>query len=190
MLVPGGIAPLVYGIRNLTKRPSREVVAKPIPAALSGTVQTAMYASGGVLLSFGVLSGLLWLGDAPGASRGGFPRVPIYAVWYSLLVGVGLLSMPRQIQQQRDKRMKEHKASAPRGAPPPAELPRPPDSVFLSTMFGVLAMFSVAVVFGPAAIVCGIVAVTEGHLKGLIGTTLGLVGLIVWGLVFVYFLQG
>jgi len=189
MLVLGGAAPLIYGIRSLTKRPLSEPVVRPIPAPLSHTVQTAMYASGGVLLMVGVLSGLVWLSNAQGPSRGGLPRVPIYAVYYSLLMGAGLLRMPAQIQQQRDKRMKEYQASAPLGAAPPVELPRPPDMVFLGTMFGVLAMFSVAVVFGPAAIVCAIAALSRGHLKGLIGMALGVVSLIVWGLVFVYFLH-
>ena len=62
--------------------------------------------------------------------------------------------------------------------------------VFLSTMFGFLSLISVAVVFGPAAIVCGIVALSEGHLKGLIGMVLGVASLIVWGLVFDYFFLG
>jgi len=190
MLVPGGIAPLVYGIRGLTKRPSREVVVKPIPAALSNTVQTAMYASGGVLLLIGVLSGLAWLSNTQGPSRGGLPPVPIYAVYFSLVVGAGLLSMPSQIQKQREKKLKEYQTSALPGASPPVEIPRPPALVFLGTMFGVLALFSVAVVFGPAAIVCGFAALSKGHLKGLIGLVLGIVSLIVWGIVFVYFFQG
>jgi hypothetical protein len=44
--------------------------------------------------------------------------------------------------------------------------------------------------FGPAAVVCGIVALCQGHLKGLIGMVLGVVGLIVWEAVFFYILQG
>jgi hypothetical protein len=190
MLVFGGIAPFVYGIRSLTKRPSSEPVVQSIPAPLSSTVQTAMYASGGLLLVVGVLSGLIWLSNTQGPSRGGFPPVPIYAVYFSLVVGAGLLSMPSQIQKQREKKLKEYQTSALPGASPPVEIPRPPDMVFLGTMFGTLAMFSVAVIFGPAAIVCGTVAVTKGHLKGLIGMVLGIVSLIVWGIVFVYFFQG
>jgi hypothetical protein len=187
MLVLGGVAPLIYGIRSLAKRPSSEAVARTMPAPLSNTVQTVMYPSGSVLLLVGVLSGLAWLANTEGSARSGFPPWPII---YSIVMGAGLLSMPGQIQQQRDKRIKEYHASAHLGALPPVEIPRPPDVVFLGTMFGILAMFTVAVVFGPAAIACGIAALSKGHLKGLIGVALGVVSMIVWGLVFVYFFQG
>jgi hypothetical protein len=40
-------------------------------------------------------------------------------------------------------------------------------------MFGILSLISVVVVFGPAAIVCGIVTLSQGHLKGLIGMVRG-----------------
>jgi hypothetical protein len=69
--------------------------------------------------------------------------------------------------------------------------------VALSGWFGILSLTAplvslllLVVVFGPAAVVCGVVALLQGHLKGLIGMALGVAGLIVWGLVFVCFLQG
>jgi hypothetical protein len=46
------------------------------------------------------------------------------------------------------------------------------------------------VVFGPAAVVCGFAALSQGQLKGVIGIVLGVVSLIAWGLVFVYFVLG
>ncbi len=112
-------------------------------------------------------------------------------------MGVNLLHMPQQMQQRREKRLKEYQASTPPGAPPPVEIPRPPDAVFLSTLFGTLALVSplissllMVVLFGPAAVVCGIVALAQGHLKGLFGMVLGVVGLIAWGSLFLYFFQG
>jgi hypothetical protein len=55
-------------------------------------------------------------------------------------------------------------------------------------MFGILSLISV--VFGPAAVVCGIVALSRGHFKGLIGMVLGVGTLIGWGLALGHFLQG
>jgi hypothetical protein len=168
-----------------------------IPAPMSNTVQTAMYVSGGVFLLAGALMGLVSLAGMQGPMRGGSPSVSLYGVVFSLLMGVNLLRTPQRIQQQREKRLKEYQASAPPGAPPPVEKPRPPDAVFLSTLFGTLSMLAplissllMVAVFGPAAVVCGMVALSQGHLKGLIGIGLGVVSLIVWGLVFVYFFQG
>jgi hypothetical protein len=64
-------------------------------------------------------------------------------------------------------------------------------------MFGTLALTSplvsallLVILFGPAALVCGVVALFQGHLKGLVGMVLAILGLIVWGAVFLYFFQG
>ena len=170
-----------------------------IAAPMSSTVQTAMYVSGVVFLLGGVLMGLVWLAAMQGAMRGGSPSVSPLGVFFSLLMGANLLRMPQQMQQRREKRLKEYQvlASVSPGATPPVEIPRPPDAVFLSTLFGTLSLLSplissllMVVLFGPAAVVCGIVALAQGHLKGLIGLLLGVVSTIVWGLVFVYFFQG
>jgi hypothetical protein len=163
-------------------------VVRTIPAPLSQTVQTAMYVSGVLCLLGGALAGLAWFSAG---ERAGFAAS--FSTVLQLMMGVTVLRTPERMQQQRKKRLKDYQASAPPGAPPPVEKPRPPDAVFLSTIFGILSLFSagaVAVLFGPAAVVCGMVALSQGHLKGLIGIGLGVVSLIVWGLVFVYFFQG
>jgi hypothetical protein len=147
-----------------------------------------MYASGVVCLLGGVLSGLVWLTERLGPLRTGAPSVP-YGVLLSLVIGFRVLGWPERIQRLRDKGLEEYQATAPSGAPPPVEAPRLPDVVILSTWFGILSLFSVAPVFGPAALVCGIVAVCRGYLKGLIGMALGAAGMIVWGLVFIYLFQ-
>jgi hypothetical protein len=192
LLVPGGaallgVALLIHGIRTLTKRPSSKEVVRTIPAPLSSTVRIAMYASGVVCLLGGVLSGLFWLAERLGPLRTGAPSVP-YGVLFSLVIGFHVLGWPQRIQRLRDKHLEEYQAAP--GAPPPIEAPRPPDVVFLSMWFGILSLFSVAAVFGPAALLCGLVALWRGHLKGLIGMALGAAGLIVWGLVFLYLFQG
>jgi hypothetical protein len=187
MLVLGGAAPLIYGIYSLVKRPSTEAAVRTIPAPLSKTVQAAMYASGVVILLSGGLSGLVWLAGTQGPLRGGSPSVPLSGVVMSLVMGAAMLSMPARIRQLREKCLQEYQASAPSGAPPPVEIPRPPDVVFMGMMFGVLSLISV--VFGPAAIVCGIIALARGHLKGLIGIVLGVVTLIGWALALNHFLQ-
>jgi hypothetical protein len=110
---------------------------------------------------------------------------------------VQVLSMPNRTRQLREKRLREYLASAPPGAPPPVEIPGPPDTVSLSVLFGILSVAAplvssllVVVVFGPAAVVCGLAAIAQGRLKGLIGLALGVVSLTVCGLIFFLLLQG
>jgi uncharacterized membrane protein HdeD (DUF308 family) len=161
-----------------------------VPAPISGAVQAAMYVSGVVLILGGVLAAVLQLAAS-------FPLYRVFlCVIFSVPMGVKELGLPAQIQQEREKRLKQYQASAPPGAPPLVEIPRPPDMVLVSGQFGILALVAplvssllTVVVFGPAAVVCGAVALSQGHLKGLIGFLLGAAGLIVWGLVFVYFFQ-
>jgi len=165
-----------------------------IPAPVPGTMRAAMYASGVVLILGGVLVVVLQLAatQEPGGLRPTFP----YGVIFSFLVGFGAFRMPHQIQQQREKRLQDYKASAPPDAPPPVEISQPPEAVSISILFGTLSLVAplvsallTVVVFGPAALVSGGVAVMQGHAKGLIGILLGAAGLIVWGLVFFFFVQ-
>jgi hypothetical protein len=101
------------------------------------------------------------------------------------------------MRELREKRLKEYQASVGPDSPPPVELPRSPDVVVLSGLFGTLALVSplvssllLVLLFGPLAIVFGVIALAQGHRKGLIGTVLGVVGLIVWELVFVFVFRG
>ena len=66
----------------------------------------------------------------------------------------------------------------------------------LSLLFGTLSLAAplvssllVVVAFGPAAVVCGLAAIAQGHLKGLIGLALGVVSMTVCGLIFFPLLQ-
>jgi hypothetical protein len=161
-----------------------------IPAPMSGAVKTGMYVSGVVLILGGVLA--VWL---VGMQGGCLSAPELCGVIWQVMIGVSLLRGPERTQQLREKRLKQYQASAPPGAPPLVEIPQPPGATgaaLLSGVFGALALMSplvsslvMVVLFGPAAIVCGIVALSHGHLKGLIGLVLGVVSMIVWGLVFV-----
>jgi hypothetical protein len=165
-----------------------------VPALLSSTVQAALYVSGalqilGVILPL-VLARLI---DMPAPGGRGLSSLPLWSIFISLLVGYRMLSAPWQTQQLREKRLKEYRTSAPPDTPPPVEIPRPPDMVFLSVLFGLQALTSplvasllLVVLFGPPAVVCGVVALCQGHLKGLIGMGLGAAGLTVWGALFFY----
>jgi hypothetical protein len=163
-----------------------------IPAPVSGTLQAAMYTCGAVLILGGLLAAGLQLAatQGPGPLR---PTFHLYGVIFSLMVGFNMFRLPHQIQEHREKRWQDYKASAPPDAPPPVELSRAPDAVSLSILFGTLSLaaplFSsllTVVVFGPAALVSGAVAVAQGHAKGVVGLLLGAAGLTVWGLVFVF----
>jgi hypothetical protein len=164
-----------------------------VPAPISRVVQAAMSMSGVLLILGGVVAVVVWLVAAPVPGGGGLGFSRLYGVIISVALGFKMLRIRQQAAQARDQRLSEYKASAPPDTPPPVELPRAPDIVFLSIWFGTAALVAplvsvllLAVVFGPAAIVCGIVARAQGYLKGLIGVALGIAGLIVWGLVFVF----
>ena len=168
-----------------------------IPAPMSSTLRTGLQFSAVALILGGVLTGLIQLASTEGSARIGGGSFRLYGVLFSVMAGLSLLRMPQQTQEVREKRLKEYQASAGPDAPPPVELPRSPDVVVLSGLFGTLALVSplvssllLAVGFGFLAIVFGAVALAQGHIKGLIGTILGLVGLIVWGLVFVFVFMG
>jgi hypothetical protein len=168
-----------------------------IPAPLSGTVQAAMYVSGVLLILAAVLLTLIRLSATEGPGGRFSPSPSLTPALFSVMCGFMILSTPQRNRQEREKRLKDYHAFAPPGAPPPVEMPRPADMVALSGMFGALSLASplvssllLVVVFGPAAVVCGVVALAQGHLKGLIGMGLGIVSLIVWGLVFIFVFKG
>jgi hypothetical protein len=160
-------------------------------APLSDTARMAMYISGALVILGGVLPALAHLTGLRGPGGIEAPSFPWYFVMFSVLLGFQIFSMPWRTDQSREQRLKEYRASALPDTPPPVEVPRPPDMVFLSVMFGILALTTpliasmlMAMLFGPPAVVCGLIALGQGHLKGLVGLVLGLLGLIVWGALF------
>jgi len=183
-----------------TDRECKECGARymTVPAPLSTALQAGMYAVGVVFILSGALAGLLGLAAMQGPA-GMRPAgiAPLYGVVFTVIWGFSILNMPQRMRQAREGRLKAYQESAPPGGPPPVELPRPADMVVLCILLGAMALVAplgssllTEVVFGPAAVVCGAVAVAQGHLRGLIGLALGLVSLIVWAWVFGYFILG
>jgi hypothetical protein len=167
-----------------------------IPAPPSIIVRAAMYASGAALIGGGILVILVQLADTGGPGGMGLSCSPLYAVILSVLAGIRVISMPQQRLQLRAKRFRQYQASARPDTPPLVALPQPPDMVVLSVLFGALALASplvsallLVVLFGPAALICGVVALCQGHLKGLVGMALAVLGLLVWGAVFLFLFQ-
>jgi uncharacterized protein (DUF983 family) len=168
-----------------------------IPAPMSNADKTAMYVSGVVLILGGVLGLVLALAAMQESAPTHFSSTPLFGVFISIIAGFGLLRTPQRMQEQREKRLKEYQASGPADAPAPVEIPAPPSMVSMSLLFGILSLVAplvssllVVVVFGPAAVVCGLAATAQGHLKGLIGLGLGAAGLAVWGSLFYFLFQG
>jgi hypothetical protein len=158
-----------------------------IPAEMSITEQTASYLSGGLLILGSILDAAVQLADVHGLGRSG-----MYRIFFSVLAASAALKMPRQLREQREERLSEYYASALPGTPPPVELPRA-EMEFLSVLFGIDALISplissllLVILFAPAALVCGVVALCQGHRKALWGMVLALTALIVWGAVFRY----
>jgi hypothetical protein len=149
---------------------------KPIPAPLSPAVETALYVSGALCL-LGTALGIWFVLSAGDAVPGYAPGLPM-GPFYQVLIGLGLLMMPGRQRQVREGLLRAYRAAAGADAPPPPERPRLPDAVFLGVLFGMISLFSLPFLFGPAAVVSSTVALTRGHLKGLIGLALGLAGLV------------
>lgn len=53
----------------------------------------------------------------------------------------------------------------------------------LSLVMGILSLVVMAVIFGPASIVCGTIAGTQGRTMGWWGMALGVVGVIAWSVI-------
>jgi hypothetical protein len=158
-------------------------MAKPItiPAPISSNVALAMRISGIVCLGAAAIGAFAVLG---GLSVGGFWG----AAYLPGLIGVSLLSMPGTLNKQRAKLLDKRAAAFEKGDPTYfIEKPSDPDPVRMSLLFGFLALVTVPILFGPAAVVTGAIALNQGHWKALIGVVLGVVGLAVWGVLF-YFL--
>src|SRR5262249_8253341 len=137
------------------------------------------------------------LGSTAGPAGLGGGSFRLYGVIFSVMAGISMLGTPRQTQELREKRLKEYQASAGPDAPPPGQPPPAPGVGGLSGPVGALALVSplvssllLALAFGPLAVVFGAIALAQGHRKGLIGTILGVVGLVVWGLVFGFVFMG
>ena len=94
-----------------------------IPAPMSNTAKTAMYASGVVLILGGVLALVVGFAAMQEPSPGRFSSMPLFGVFISVMSGFNCCAMPQRMQQLREKRLKEYQASAPSGAPPPVEIP-------------------------------------------------------------------
>jgi hypothetical protein len=132
-----------------------------------------------VVLAFWI-SGVVCLGVA--AVRVLLYGVAFYNLYLPLCIGFGLFGMPTGMSKQRTKLLEKRAAARETGdATVYVERPAVPDLAFMSGLFGVLALFAVPIVFGPAAVITGILAATLGHWKALIGAVLGVLGIAIWG---------
>jgi hypothetical protein len=155
-----------------------------IPAPISRNLALAMRISGIVCLGTAALGVVALLeGGLPVSGLSGFCS----AAFLPGLIGVSLLSMPDKLNKQRAKLLDKRAAAFEKGDPTYfIEKPSDPDLVRMSLLFGILTLVTVPILFGPAAVVTGIIALNQGHWKALIGVVLGVVGFAVWGVVFYY----
>jgi hypothetical protein len=97
----------------------------------------------------------------------------------------GIMVSTSPVAQLREKRLAERDAAPPEKNEEYVEVPpRIADIAHISLLTGMLSWVSVPVVFGPAAVVSGVMAASRGHRSGLIGMILGLVGVVGWAVVF------
>jgi hypothetical protein len=131
---------------------------------------------GGVLCLFALL--------ALSASAGRMDRSLLGATAIQLTTGFMLLSTS-PVERIREKRLAERAAAPAEKKGEYVEVPpRIADIAQISQLTGLLSFVAVPVVFGPAAVITGVMAVSRGHRSGLIGMILGLVGMVGWAVVF------
>jgi hypothetical protein len=158
------------------------VTTKTIPAPESPTMMQARMICGIVCVLGGVLCLLALLVVSASAGRMDLRLLAAMAIHFTN--GVMLFSTS-PVAQLREKRLAERAAAPAEKKEEYVEVPpRISDIAQISLLTGILSWVSVPVVFGPAAIVSGVLAVSRGHLSGLVGMILGLVGVVGWAVVF------
>jgi hypothetical protein len=131
---------------------------------------------GGVLCLFALL--------AVSASAGRMDLRLLAATAIHFTNGIILFSTS-PVAQLREKMLAEREAAPAEKKEEYVEIPpRISDIAQISLLTGILSCVSVPVVFGPAAVVSGVMAVSRGSRSGLIGMVLGLVGVVGWAVVF------
>jgi hypothetical protein len=152
-----------------------------IPAPVFSNLALVMRISGGVCL------GMAAVGVCFACLRnGGFSSI-YGAALFSALIGGLLLNRPSTLHEQRAILLKKREVALEKGDPTVhVEVSSDPDIVQMSLLFGFLALFTVPIIFGPAAVVTGIIAANQGHRTALLGIVIGVHGLAVWGTLLCY----
>jgi hypothetical protein len=158
------------------------MATKTIPAPETPTMMQARKVCGIVCVLGGVLCLFAFL--AVSASAGHMDLRLLAATAIHFTNGIMLFSTS-PVAQLREKRLAERAAAPAEKKEEYIEVPpRIADIAQISLLTGILSFVAVPVVFGPAAVVSGVMAVSEGHRSGLIGLILGLVGVVGWAVVF------
>jgi len=153
-----------------------------IPAPESPTVLQARTICGIVCVLGGVLCLFALLAVSASAGRMDLRLLGVTAIHFTNGI---LMFSTSPLERIREKRLAERDAAPPEKKEEYVEIPpRISDIAQISLLTGILSWVSVPVVFGPAAVVSGVMAVSRGHRSGLIGIILGLVGLVGWAVVF------
>jgi hypothetical protein len=155
-----------------------------IPAPISDNLALSMRISGIVCLVMAAVGGIALLGGLPG---GGLSSL-MWAVLMPLMIGGNLLAMPGRMNELRAKHLKKRAVALEKGDPAVyVEKSSDPDLVRISVLFGILALFTFPIFFGPLAVLTGVAGLVKGHGKAMIGTVMGVLGLAVWGTLFYFF---
>jgi hypothetical protein len=147
-----------------------------IPAPLSPRFVAAVYVSGALA---GLGAGLALLGQLSLQSPllGGYGHFSI-AVFTQGFAAFTLLTLPSQVNNRRRELLARREAGD--ASVTFVEMAPRSESVWLGVLFGMLGVVSFTVLFAPAAIVAGVVALANRHLGGLIGLGLGVGGVSLW----------
>jgi hypothetical protein len=102
------------------------------------------------------------------------------AMMTQFILGVMMFAAPTTLEKQRTKLLAEREAAPAETKSEYEEATAPPDIVLIGMLTGILSLFAVPFVFGPAAILLGVIATARGHLKGVVAVVLGIIGIAAW----------
>jgi hypothetical protein len=144
-----------------------------IPPPISANLGVGMRITGILCLCKpGLIILVLWFVNCLRTSEG--LRSNFWELLLPLIIGAHLLGMPSSRKAERAKLLKERDAAAKKGdAMLYVEHPADPAMVTMSLWLGSIAFVTIPLLFGPAAIATGLVAVARGHWKGLYGLVVG-----------------
>jgi hypothetical protein len=136
-----------------------------------------------------VLWFVLWFVSHGLQPVGGLQSSILWEVLLPLITGAYLFVLPTSRKAERAKLLAERDRAAKRGvAILYVEQPADPAMVTMSLWLGSIALMAIPLLFGPAAIATGVVAIAQGHSKGFNGVVLGTITLGALGTV-IYFMS-
>jgi hypothetical protein len=149
-----------------------------IPPPISANLGVGMRITGILCLCKPALLLIFWFVSHRLRPVGVLQSSILWEVLLPLMIGVYLLVVPGFRKYERAKLLAQRDFAAKRGvAILYVDHPADPAMVTMSLWLGSIALMTIPLLFGPAAIATGVVAIAQGHRKGYYGIVFGAITL-------------